>query len=89
MTSANVIYYKVFKNGDLIGEHRQNMLCRDSSERLLMYYPQDEFQIRADWVDEEEVAHKEKPMPLDQWFLNRSRFRPAVRTSRHPTRTKL
>jgi hypothetical protein len=82
MTSANVIIYKVFRNGEEVGELRQHVLCKDRSKELLKYLPLEEHSIQATWEDEEEEYYEgEVKNLLDflskfPWFKNAGKVLP-------------
>jgi hypothetical protein len=69
MTSANVTYYQVFKDGEKVAEYRQNCLCKDSkTEGLKSHVPAEDFTLVLCWPDEYEVPHYTQEMSLaDYW----------------------
>lgn len=54
MTSSNVIEYRIEKNGEQIGQHRENLLCKSHFEKLLQYEPLKDHIITSYGYDEEE-----------------------------------
>jgi len=53
-TSANVIEYRIEKNGEQVGSYRQHMMCKDRYDELLKYQPLAEHSITPYGYDEEE-----------------------------------
>lgn len=69
MTSANVKFYEVYKDGKLVAEHRQNCLCKMTIVATLQQYtPASEYKLRLRWPDEEEANHYSQKMRLDRYL---------------------
>ena len=72
-TSANVTYYSIYKDGNLIKEHRQNCLCKNYIDAELKNYPNPaELILVLRWPDEDEVNHFTVPMSLKDYLDNKS-----------------
>lgn len=64
-TSANVIEYRIEKNGISVGSYRQHLMCKSHYEDLLKYKPLKEHTITAWGYDEDDEEWEEKPVNLD------------------------
>ena len=81
-TSANVTYYRVYKNGVFVKEHRQNALCKSKiHEELSQYSPVEDFTVVVRWPDEDEANHLDDKMPLSKFL----RGKPKVEDNREAT----
>ena len=69
-TSANITYYIVKdKNGRIVGEYRQNCLCKDvKTEKLKLHVPYEDFTIILRWPDENEVDHFTEEISLKDYL---------------------
>jgi len=69
MTSANVTYYGVYKDGKLIKEHSQHALCKPKIREHLQSYPNpEELTLILRWPDENEEDHFSKSMSLADYL---------------------
>ncbi len=68
MTSANVVEYRIEKDGKTVGHHRQHLMCNDRSDELLKFKPLEEHTITAFGYDEEEEYWEEEPENLDKYL---------------------
>ena len=64
MTSANVIEYRIERDGKEVGHHRINVMCKTHFENLLKFEPYSAHKITAYGYDEEEEYWEDKPEPL-------------------------
>lgn len=68
-TSANVIEYNIIdKNGEIVGYHRQNILCKTCNDGLEKYDPPSEFKILPWGYDENEEEWYGKEQNLEDWL---------------------
>jgi hypothetical protein len=69
MTSANVIEYRIEKNGEEIGNFRKHLMCRlpDYSD-LLKYKPTSDYTITPYGYDEEEDYWEEETENLKDFL---------------------
>jgi len=59
MTSANVVYYKVYRDGTLILDDHQHLLCKNTiDEKLYSIDNPDECTLVTIWPDEYECPHE-------------------------------
>ena len=72
MTSASVIIYKVFKDGVLVRDQREHMLCKSRLYELLQFIPLEDYTIQATGLDEHEAPWEDEPENLAD-FLKRRR----------------
>ena len=69
MTSANVIEYTIFdKQGNDVGSHRQNIMCKRCNDGLEKFQPPSEFTIQPWGYDEDEVMWYGKVQNLEKWL---------------------
>jgi hypothetical protein len=69
MTSANVVEYRILKDGKEVGHHRQNIMCRRCNDKLLEFTPPKDFTIQAYGYDEEEdYWEDENQYNLEEWL---------------------
>jgi len=69
MTSDNVTYYGVYKNGILVKEHRQNLLCKFTvKEKLKTYSNPEELILILRHPDENEVDQFSQPIFLKKYL---------------------
>jgi len=68
-TSANVIEYRIERNGETVGNFRKHLLCRlpDFAD-LLKYQPLNEHVITPWGYDEEEEEWEDLPENLDEFL---------------------
>lgn len=64
MTSANVIEYTITHNGEEVGSHSENVMCRSHFEDLLKFVPLEEHFITSWGYDEEEEQWSDEPANL-------------------------
>jgi len=67
-TSANVIKYKIYRNGKIVGGYHINLMCKIQYTPLLKYTPTNEHTIMEYWYDEDEELHKKEEIPLDKFL---------------------
>jgi len=68
MTSANVIEYRIEKDGKIVGHHRQHLLCKTNREPLLKFVPASDYIITPWGYDEEEDEWEGKPVNLEKFL---------------------
>jgi hypothetical protein len=69
MTSANVIEYSIFnKDGDEVGRHRHNIMCRRDNDGLEKFKPASDFTILSWGYDEEEEYWEGEKQNLTVWL---------------------
>jgi hypothetical protein len=79
-TSANVIEYTIYKNGDNVGSFRKHILCRlpDYAD-LLEHQPLKEHEI-LDWgYDEEDEYWEGDPQNLEEFLKGMVRFNKKIK----------
>jgi len=70
MTSANVTYYIVKKDGKKVAKYSQNSMCKDTkTEALKSHIPAEDFTLTLLWPDEYEAPHYTKEMSLADYLL--------------------
>ena len=70
MTSANVVEYKKKKkNGNIVGTHRQNVMCKINNDKLKEFQPSNDFTIQAFGYDEDEDYWEGNITNLGKWLL--------------------
>lgn len=76
MTSANVINYIIHRNGEVVGEHRQNLMCNTQWHKLIDYTPFAEHTITPYGEDEDESPWTGETKNLIDFFseLEKGRF---------------
>jgi dCMP deaminase len=73
-TSANVTYYRVYRKGVFVKEHRQNALCKSKiHEELSQYSPVEDFTVVVRWPDEDEADHLGEPIPLSKFLRGKQK----------------
>ena len=73
MTSANVIEYTIYKNGEEVGSFRKHLMTTyPLYSDLLKYQPLNEHEILAWGYDEDEEYWEDEPQNLET-FLRRVR----------------
>lgn len=65
MTSANVIEYRIEKNKKIIGNFRQNILCKSRLHELLKFMPLSKHVVTPYGYDEEEEYWEGDPENLE------------------------
>ena len=78
-TSANVIEYRIEKDGEIVGYHRQNVLCKNRDEELLKFQPLSEHIITPFGYDEEEDYWEGEPRNLLDYMEKRKLFSKEIR----------
>lgn len=69
MTSANVIEYRIKdKDGEERYHHRQNIMCKRDTRKLLLIKNPEEYTITPYGYDEEEEYWEGKPQNLAKWL---------------------
>ena len=68
-TSANVIEYRITKNGETVGHFRKHLMCKlpDYSD-LLKYEPLIDHEIIPNGYDEEEEYWEDDPQNLENFL---------------------
>jgi hypothetical protein len=79
MTSANVIEYRIERDGKEVGHHRVNVMCKDRFEELLKFEPYSEHTITAYGYDEEEEYWEDEPGPLLELLKYQSKYNKEIR----------
>lgn len=75
MTSANVIEYSIFKNGDEVGQFRKHLLTKyPLYSELLTYQPLSDYEILAWGYDEDEEYWEDDKYENLEKFLRRIRL---------------
>lgn len=75
MTSANVIEYSIFKNGDEVGQFRKHLLTKyPLYSDLLKYQPLSDYEILAWGYDEDEEYWEGDEYENLEKFLRRIRL---------------
>jgi len=71
-TSANVTHYEVYKDNKLVGQHRQNCMCKNwVKDELAQYSPASDYEVRLIWPDENEADHFTKRMLLSDYLAGK------------------
>jgi hypothetical protein len=69
MTSSNTIEYTIFKDGEEVGRHRQNIMCKTCNDGLEKFQPAKEYTIQAwGYDEEEEMWESDKIENLEDWL---------------------
>lgn len=76
MTSANVIYYTIRKNGKKVAEIRHNILCDMTPifNKIKDFEPDSDFTIQASGFDCEEAEWEHAEIDLTEWKKRYSYF---------------
>jgi len=69
-TSANVIEYRIRKNSEIVGYHRENIMCKNHFEDLLKYKPLNKHRIQSFGYDEDEEYWEGKSINLEKYLKN-------------------
>jgi hypothetical protein len=79
-TSANVIEYSIYKDGENVGNFRKHMLCRlpDYAD-LLKYQPLDQHTIQAWGYDEEDDEWEDEEVNLDTFLKGMVRYNKKIK----------
>ena len=79
-TSANVIEYTIYKDGEEVGNFRKHMMCRlpDYSD-LLKYQPLEEHTILPWGYDEEEDQWEDEEMNLNEFLFAMINYNKKIR----------
>ena len=67
-TSANVIEYRIEKDGKQVGSYRQHLLCKSHYEELLKYQPLGDHTITSFGYDEDEEYWEGETQNLDVYL---------------------
>jgi len=68
-TSADVTYYRVYKDNKLVKEHSQHCLCKNTiKDHLLTYTPPEDYTLQLLFVDEYEADHYSKKVCLKDYL---------------------
>jgi hypothetical protein len=68
MTSANVVEYRIYKDGEQVGHYRQHLMCVGRYHELLKYQPLSEHTIEPYGYDEEEGVWYDKEQNLEKFL---------------------
>ena len=69
MTSANVIEYRIEKDGEEVGHFRKHLLCKlPEYSDLLRYQPTNEYTITPYGYDEEDEYWEDEPENLETFL---------------------
>ena len=68
MTSANTVEYTIFKNGERVGRHSQNVMCKTCNDGLEQFQPASDFTIQSWGHDEDEEEWEGEEEPLQKWI---------------------
>jgi hypothetical protein len=69
MTSANVIEYNIKdKDNNIIARHRQNIMCKRNTQKLLQIQNPENYTIHPWGYNEEEEMWEGEPERLDKWL---------------------
>lgn len=80
MTSANVVEYRIEKEGKQVGHFRKNLMCRlPEYSDLLKYQPLNEHQITAYGYDEDEDYWEDDSVNLEEFLKKQSPFEKVIR----------
>ena len=72
MTSANVTYYQVYKDGKLVKEHSQSHYCTWTiRERLKIHQPPQDYILITNTPDEDEEDHFTEQMSLADFLAGK------------------
>jgi len=72
MTSANVIEYTIRDaNDNVVGEGRQNLLCKPHWGDLLKFRPLEDYTIRVCGYDEDDEYWENDPVSLRAFLSNK------------------
>jgi hypothetical protein len=76
MTSANVTEYTIRdKDGNKVGKHYQNCLCKTKWHELLKFTPLEDHTITAWGYDEDEELWEDEPVNLLTFLRNFREFK--------------
>ena len=78
-TSANVIEYRIEKDGIQVGNYRQNVMCKSRYEELLKYEPLQDHTITPYGYDEEEDYWEDDTQNLKTYLEKLSRTNKVIR----------
>lgn len=70
MTSANVILYRISKDGQEVAEHREHMLCKSHLSELLKFQPPEALTIQPHGLDEHEAPWEGEETNLKAFLIN-------------------
>lgn len=79
MTSANVIEYRIEKDNKIVGNYRQNIMCKSHYEKLLKYQPLKDHSITPYGYDEEEDYWEGEKSNLYDYLKGMIRFNKEIR----------
>lgn len=69
MTSANTILYNIYnKQGEPVGSHSQNIMCKICNDVLEKFIPAKDFEIESYGYDEDEEMWKGDRVNLADWL---------------------
>jgi len=69
-TSANVIEYRIEKDGAAVGNHHYNIMCKSHFEELLKFQPLEEHTITPYGYDEEEDYWEDESENLNDFLMH-------------------
>jgi hypothetical protein len=69
MTSSNTIEYTIYKGEEVVGRHRQNIMCKTCNDGLEKFQPPSDFTIQAWGYDEDDdLWEGDKRENLEEWL---------------------
>ena len=78
-TSANVVEYRIEKDGKQVGNYRQNVMCKGRYEELLKYEPLEQHIITPYGYDEDEEYWESDPQNLKTYLEKMIRSNKVIR----------
>jgi hypothetical protein len=78
-TSANVVEYRIEKDGKTVGNYRQNLMCMSRFEEMLKYQPLEEHTVTPYGYDEEEDYWEDDTQNLKEYLQKHIRTNKVIR----------
>lgn len=78
-TSANVVEYRIEKDGKQVGNYRQNIMCAGRYEEMLKYQPLEEHTVTPYGYDEDEDYWESDTQNLKIYLEKLSRSNKIIR----------
>jgi len=78
-TSANVVEYRIERNGKQVGNYRQNIMCTGRYEEMLKYQPLEEHTVTPYGYDEDEDYWESDTQNLKTYLEKLSRSNKIIR----------
>lgn len=79
MTSANVIEFRIEKNGKHVGHHREHLMCKSHYEELLKFQPLNNHTITPYGYDEDEEYWESETENLNTFITKRCLINKSLR----------